>query len=72
MTFLKEVIAGHRPMTLSLNQDIDSDKNIRKFARNRILIPAASEDEDEEDSMGYDDDFSIGIDLPNATDLTSG
>lgn len=30
------------------------------------------EEEEEEDSTGYEDDFSIGIDLPIPLDLTSG
>ena len=32
----------------------------------------AEEEDEEEDSIGYEDDFSIGIDLPLQLDVTSG
>jgi hypothetical protein len=39
------------------------------------LIPKnilGEESDSEEDSLGYEDDFSVGIDLPAAMDNTSG
>ena len=48
---------------------------LKSLTPERQTQPAFSqegESEEEEEMSGYDDDFSVGIDLPMAVDTTSG
>lgn len=56
------------------HQDV-AEKNIRPFAafKQKPRTVVIDDDfEEEDDSFGYEDDFSIGIDLPVGAEATSG
>ena len=53
----------------------DAAGAVREVAENilKSLTPERfGQESDEEEMSGYDDDFSVGIDLPMAVDSTSG
>ena len=58
----------------SLRREVDLLKAITpdRQSRGREEEEADSEDDNEDQFSGYDDDFSVGIDLPMAMDTTSG
>ena len=47
-------------------------ENILKSLTPERLEERGGQDSDEEEMSGYEDDFSVGIDLPMAVDMTSG
>ena len=69
----QDAIAGRGSLTLGGIGELESDQGtLRRFARGRPRMVVAEEEDEEEDSIGYEDDFSIGIDLPLQLDVTSG
>ena len=72
--YSRDAAGAVREVADSLRREVDLLKAITpdRQSRGREEEEADSEDDNEDQFSGYDDDFSVGIDLPMAMDTTSG
>ena len=70
--FRQDAIAGKGSLALGGGEPDQDQGTLRRFARGRPRLVPTEDEEEDEDSIGYEDDFSIGIDLPLQLDVTSG
>ena len=74
-TSAKEGVQEHneRKVKNSVTQeDIKTKEECQGIPTHKCADILGEESDSEEDSLGYEDDFSVGIDLPAAMDNTSG